>query len=562
MKAVRIENLWWRYPSSREWVLKGIDMEVERGEFIGLVGPTGAGKTTLCLLVAGVLFKSLKGEYRGKVEVFGRDVSRANLRELSRDVAIVLQDADTQFITMRVLDEIAFPLENLGLSREEILARVREAIEFVGIGGYENKHPNELSGGQKQRVAIASALAKRPKLLILDEATSDLDPVGKREVLNVVRRLREENDMTVIMVDHNVDDLVRFVDRVAVIDNGVVVECGDARAVFSKIGKLKAIGVRVPQVAELAFRLGCKVDGRLPLTVEEAVEALAPLKGKLCLRNGTVSNAFSHGESVVVFNNVTYVYEDGTVALENVNLKVQKGEFLALIGPNGSGKTTMAKLMVSLLKPTRGVVEVLGMDTRQLSPSQLAPRVGYVFQNPDYQLVCDTVYDEVAFPLVQMGFDEKEVKERVEWVLTSLGLKGLEKVPPFFLSKGERQRLALATVVATKPQLLVVDEPTTGQDERNSRRIAELLAELNRRLGITVIVITHDLRLVCEYAERVVVLSKGRIVAEGPTREIFAERLEELAAIGLEPPPVARLMKALVGYPALTVNEVGLCEHS
>ena len=560
MSAVRVKDLWWRYHTSREWILKGVDFEVERGEFVGIVGPSGAGKTTLCLLVAGVLSKSVKGECKGRVELFGKDALRTGVRQLSEEVAIVLQDADTQFVTMRVLEEVAFPLENLGLSREEILERVSEALEFVGMKGYEWKHPHELSGGQKQRVAIAAALAKRPRLLILDEATSDLDPLGKREVLSVVSRLRKEYEVTVMIVDHNTDDLVKFVDRVIVLEGGRVAAFGEPRAIFSRIEQLRTIGIRIPQPTEVAFKLGA-ANGELPLTVEEAAKALAPLKDRLCLLNGNAHESLSRCERLVSFTDVTYVYEDGTVALNGLSLNIWKGEFLAVIGPNGSGKTTMAKLMVSLIKPTSGRVEVMGADTRAVSPTMLFSKVGYVFQNPDYQLVCDTVYDEVAFPLRQLGLDEEEVRERVQWALASVGLTGLEETPPFFLSKGERQRLALAIVLAVKPQLLIVDEPTTGQDERNSRRIAELLAQLNKA-GVTIVVITHDLRLVSEYAERVVVLNNGRLVTEGSTRKVFTEHLETLASIGLEPPPVTRLMKELVGRPALTVREVVLCERA
>jgi len=560
MSAVRVKDLWWRYHTSREWILKGVDFEVERGEFVGIVGPSGAGKTTLCLLVAGVLSKSVKGECKGRVELFGKDALRTGVRQLSEEVAIVLQDADTQFVTMRVLEEVAFPLENLGLSREEILERVSEALEFVGMKGYEWKHPHELSGGQKQRVAIAAALAKRPRLLILDEATSDLDPLGKREVLSVVSRLRKEYEVTVMIVDHNTDDLVKFVDRVIVLEGGRVAAFGEPRAIFSRIEQLRTIGIRIPQPTEVAFKLGA-ANGGLPLTVEEAAKALAPLKERLCLLNGDAYESPSGCERLVSFTDVTYVYEDGTVALDGLSLNIRKGEFLAVIGPNGSGKTTMAKLMVSLIKPTSGRVEVMGADTRAVSPTMLFSKVGYVFQNPDYQLVCDTVYDEVAFPLRQLGLDEEEVRERVQWALASVGLTGLEETPPFFLSKGERQRLALAIVLAVKPQLLIVDEPTTGQDERNSRRIAELLAQLNKA-GVTIVVITHDLRLVSEYAERVVVLNNGRLVTEGSTRKVFTEHLETLASIGLEPPPVTRLMKELVGRPALTVREVVLCERA
>jgi energy-coupling factor transport system ATP-binding protein len=558
MRAVVVEDLWWKYRTSASWVLKGVNLEIDKGEFVGIVGPSGAGKTTLCLLIAGVLSKSVKGEYKGRIEIFGKDALRSSLRWLSKDVAVVLQDADTQFVTMKVFDEVAFALENLGFSREEIFERAAEALEFVGMKGCEWKHPHELSGGQKQRVAIAAALAKRPRLLILDEATSELDPLGKREVLSVVSRLREEYDVTAVIVDHNTDDLVRFVDRVVVLSDGRIAACGDPRTVFSQIDFLKSVGIRVPQPAELAAKLGV-TDGSLPLTTEEVLTILAPLRGRLCMRDDAKEKP--RNERIARLVDVTYIYEDGTVALKDLNLDVWKGEFLAVIGPNGSGKTTMAKLIVALLKPTSGRVEVMGIDTKNVFPSQLAAKVGYVFQNSDYQLICDTVYEEVAFPLRQMGLNEKEVKERVEWALTAVGLKGLEEVPPFFLSKGERQRLALASVLAVKPQLLIVDEPTTGQDERNSRRIAELLAQLNRS-GITVIVITHDLRLVCEYAERTAVLNEGKLVAVGPTREVFEKHLEMLISIGLEPPPVARLMKELVGHPALKVDEVMVCGRS
>lgn len=553
MRAVEIRDFWWRYLSREAWALRGVDLSVEEGEIVGIIGPSSAGKTTLCLCVSGVLFKVARGEHRGVLRVFGLNAASASVRELSKYVALVLQDPDVQFVTMRVFDEVAFALENAGIPSDKIVERVSEALEFVGMGEYATKPPHELSGGQKQRVALAAAIAKRPKLLVVDEATSDLDPVGKRGVLSVIERLRDEHGLTALIVDHNTDDLARFVDRVIVLSGGRVVIDGEPRSVFSRVEELGAAGIKIPQIAMLAARVGL-ADGSLPLTVDEALHALSPLRDKLTLREPWES---SRGNStpVVEFSDAWYEYEDGTVAIRGLNLEVLEGDFLAVVGPNGSGKTTMAKLVTGLLKPTRGSVRVMDMDTRSTSPSQLARFVGFVFQNPDHQLICDTVRSEVAFPLKLLGFSSEEIERRVERALEAVGLSGLENEAPCFLSKGERQQLALATVLAVEPRLLIVDEPTTGQDERGSRRIMDILVKLNAD-GVTVVVITHDMRLVCEYARRVAVLNEGRLVAIGSPREVFSRLLDRLEEIGLDVPPLAKLMWKLAGRPTFTLDEV------
>ncbi|MEM4030166.1 MAG: energy-coupling factor transporter ATPase [Thermofilaceae archaeon] len=553
MNVVEIEDFWWRYPSRLEWTLRGISLTVMEGEIVGIIGPSSAGKTTLCLCVSGILFKVTRGEHKGSLRVFGLDAANASVRELSNHVALVLQDPDVQFVTMKVFDEVAFALENAGVPRDELIQRVEEALEFVGMREYASKPPHELSGGQKQRVALAAAIAKRPKLLIIDEATSDLDPVGKREVLEVVERLRDNYKTTVIIVDHNTDELAKFADRVVVMNEGKILLEGHPRYVFSRVNELERIGVRVPQLAMLAVRVGL-TNGSLPLTVSEAFNALRPLRGLLRV-NETEETDNKYKTPVAQFIDVWYEYGDGTVAIKGLNLSIYEGEFLAVMGPNGSGKTTMAKLLTGLIKPTRGHVLVMGLDTRKASPSQLAALVGYVFQNPDHQLVCNTVRDEVALPLRLRGVGGEELENRVSWALETVGLSGLENEAPYFLSKGERQRLALATVLAVKPRLLIVDEPTTGQDEKNSRRIMEILSKLNAN-GTTVIVITHDVRLVCEYAKRVAVLSGGRLVALGSPRSVFSMHFGNLEEIGLDVPPLAKLMLKLVGKPAFTLKEV------
>jgi len=555
MKAVEVESLWWRYASSNRWVLREVNLEVEEGEIVGILGPSGAGKTTLCLSLSGIIPHGIRGELRGSVKIFGVDTSSSSIKELARHLGVVFQDPDTQFVTMRVLDEVAFPLENFGIERSEMLRRVKEALEYTRMWELRDRYPFELSGGQKQRVAIASMLARRPRLLILDEPTSDLDPVGKREVFEVLARLRDEHGITMIIVEHNTEDLVKYADRLVVLKDGEVIAEGDPRSVFSKAEQLERLGVHVPQGSKLALKISRKLgelNGYVPLTLEESAKYLS--KFRSYLRVNRRESLLVGGKPVIEFRDVSFVYEDGTLAVKNVNLEVLEGDFLAIIGPNGSGKTTIAKLMTALYKPTRGVVEIFGEDSRDLSASDVALRVGYVYQNPDHQLFCNTVYEEVAFALRNMGLDEGEVRQRVEEMLGFVGLSGFEDVPPYFLSKGERQRLAIAAVLAMGPQVIIVDEPTTGQDEQQSRIIMELLARMNRA-GRTVVVITHDMKLVAEYARSVALVRDGEVLAVGPTRKVLAD-LELMGRAGLEPPQVVRLSQMVLGEPALTVEEV------
>lgn len=564
MKVIEVEDFWWKYITSKEWILQGINFDVERGEFIGLIGPSGAGKTTLCLALAGIIPNEIRGDRKGRVKIFGKDSSTASVSELAQHIGVVFQDPDTQFVTMRVIDEVAFPLENFGVSREEIMKRVKEALEFVSMWEYREKFPHELSGGQKQRVAVASMLARQPELLILDEPTSDLDPVGKKEVFSVLDKLRDEKGITVIVVDHNTDDLVRYVDRFLVINKGKVVAEGDARTVFSKVEELEGMGVRTPQAAKLFIKVRGEyqpLNGQIPLTVDESIRALSEVRSYLKVESVKGNSAMEDvtREPAIKFIETSYEYEDGTLAVNDVNFSVLYGEFLAIIGPNGSGKTTLAKLMTGIYKPTKGRVEIFGEDSRRLSTSTVATKVGYVYQNPDHQLFCTSVYEEIVFALKQLKLEEREIGKRVEEALTFMGLNGFEETQPFFLSKGERQRLAIAAVLAMGPQVLIVDEPTTGQDELHSRKIMEVLVRL-KQAGKTIIVITHDLSLVSRYAERVAVMHNGKLVAVGSVRDIIGN-LSLMESVGLEPPPIVRISQFLLGEPALMVEEVKLCGY-
>jgi len=520
---IEVDNLWWRYKGRDNFALKDINLKVKEKEILGIMGPSGSGKTTLCLTLNGIIPQRIPGEFKGKVKVFGKSVLECDVSEIASSVGLVLEDPEIQFVMSTVEDEVILGLEKLDLSREEILERLYWALELVNLPrNYLNKRPLELSGGEKQRVAIASMIALRPKILVLDEPTSDLDPKGKKEVFESLWRIREELGITVVIVEHESEFLAKFADRIVILNEGKVVAEGTPREVFSKINEIMNYGIRPPQVTEIGYHLGLKP---LPLSLEEFInlftEEFKRNRMRLLTRPLLLSNV-SSSEVVIECHDVHFTYPDGTRALNGVDLEIEKGEFLAIVGPNGSGKTTLAKVMCGLLKPTKGKVLVFNEEPWKSSRCVMCKRVGYVFQNPDHQLFNQKVFDELAFGLRILGAEKVEIETRVNSLLKTLKLTELENEHPFFLSKGERRRLALGSVLALEPEVLIVDEPTTGQDYGMCFELMNLLKEYNES-GKTVILISHSIPLVVEYVNRLVVMCDGRIIADGDPHEILSK---------------------------------------
>ena len=473
---------------------------------------------------------------------------------------MVFQDPETQLFCATVRSEVAFGPENLALPREEIAERVRWALEATRLSGYEDREPTRLSGGEKQQVALAAALAMRPKILVMDEPTSELDPVGTRRILSLIREMNERYGITFLIVEHK-EEAVLMSDRVVLMKEGRVVCQGRPEEVFSDEEVVSESRVRPPEVAKLFYELKRRgvYSGRIPLTVEEAEEILREMLSGARGEAPPLREARRpETEPVVVVDRVTYRYRNGPVALRGVSLEVRDGEFVAVIGSNGAGKTTLVKHFNGLLKPTEGRVLVDGVDTRDVAVSELATRVGYVFQNPDHQFFCFTVEEEVAFGPRNLGLSEEEVRQRVDEALKIVGLDAMRERHPMTLSRGQRQRLAVASVLAMHPRVIVLDEPTTGQDEVAIHQIMTLVDRL-RRAGKTIVMVTHDMSLVAEYAERTVVMRRGEVLMDGPTREVFS-RPELLAESNIEPPPMARLASRLadLGIPGgiMTVREM------
>jgi cobalt transport protein ATP-binding subunit len=427
----------------------------------------------------------------------------------------------------------------------------------VRLEGFEGRQPATLSGGQKQRLAIASVLAIEPRILCLDEPTTDLDPIGKLGVFEIAEELKDRDDVTLIVVEHETEETLDA-DRILVLRDGKIVADRPAREVLRDVELLEGSRIMPLQISRFFHERGVESE-ELPLTPKEGLEEFERRDWRVSperhreLVAADVSREEGYGEPLIEVEGLTHRYPNGVVALEGADLTVRRGEFLAVLGQNGSGKTTLVKHFNGLLEPTEGSVRVHGEETAKQGVRRLGQRVGYVFQNPDHQIFSDTVFDEVAFGPKIRGLEEDEVKERVSEALEAVGLEGYDEEDPFGLTKGERQRVAVASVLAVRPEVLILDEPTTGLDYAEQRSMMELVRRLNE-VGSTIIVVTHTMWVVAEYAHRAAVIKDGRMVLSGTVREVFAQE-EELRDASLRPPHIVSLGNAL-GFTVLSVEEM------
>jgi len=563
---VVIDKVSYKYPRSPDLVLHDVSLEIRKGEFLGLIGPTGAGKTTLCLTLNGIVPQFYGGRFFGQATVAGLDTLDHPISALAQHVGAVFQDPETQLLSTSVENEIAFALENLRVPREEMLARIPRVLAAVRLDGMEQKHPHELSGGQKQRLAIAAALAMRPDLLVLDEPTSQLDPVGEQEVFAVIRELNQELGMTILMASHAAEQMAEYADRIALLSHGELITTGTPDEIYAQIDLLHTHHLRPPQVAStfyIARKAGAPVTS-VPVRLEEGEQALDILRGACPIappERLPEPPAHSGAPSLSV-RNLRSVYPDGTEALHSVSLDIHRGEYVLIVGQNGAGKTTLVKHFVKLLEPTEGIVTVDGVDTRELTLSGLARRIGYVAQNPDNQIFGKTVGEEVSFALVNLDYSPEQVEARTVESLEAMGLLEVRDAHPLSLPKGDRARVVVAAILAMRPEIIIFDEPTTGQDYRGATYILDVSRQLHQ-MGKTVVVITHHLYLMPEYAERVVVMGKGTILLDAPIREAY-HQTDLLRSTFLSPPQAVLLAQHLGredgrDYALLTPEEVAGC---
>ena len=559
---ISLKDVTFSYKGSKRRALDGITLNVKQGECVAILGPTGAGKSTLACVMNGTAPRFMDGSLAGDVTVDGMVPAKVGTAQMASRVGLVFGDPDTQLFGMTVEEDVAFGPANLGLGYEGIMERVSKSIGDMRLSGLERRAPHRLSGGQKQATAIAGVYAMLPKIMVLDEPTSMLDPEGKARVFGIVRMLKEQLGVTVVLIEQEVDDILNLADRVFVMRSGKFVLSGTPREVFGRVDELRQAGVRVPQIVEFGTLIGAT---ETPFSIEEAMLAVGSEPTTVGDATKAPSRAAhevhkvhdagnAQDDAVVQALNVEFTYPGGARALDGVNLAVGRGDFVAIVGQNGAGKTTLTRHFNGLLRPSSGDIRVLGRSAQGVPTIELCRHVGYVFQNPDEQLFCTSVQEELKFGPTNIGADPHVTSQRVEEILGDIGLTRYREVWPKYLTKGERQRLALASVVAMDPDVLIVDEPTTGLDWVESLQILDYLERLRNERKKTIIIITHDMNIVSLYARRVVVMAKGRVVGDGTAREIFSQPdLMELAC--LRRPPIADLSQALWGEVLLTPAE-------
>jgi len=556
---IEVEGLTFFYKKSNIPALKEVSLSISKGKSVAIMGCTGAGKSTLVLTFNGIIPKFLKGKFSGRVVVDGVDTNDSSVMELSRKVGMVFQDFEVQLFSTNVELEVAFLPENLGLGRNEIKERVRKYVDFVGLSDFLKRQPAELSGGEKQRLAIASVLAGEPEVICLDEPTTDLDPKGKRKIVEIAKALQRDKDTTLIMIEHEVDEITTF-DEVALMKEGEIIQRGKPEDVLCNVELLEKTGVRPPQVAELFYRKGASV---VPVSIEGAkelfhMEHLTFDDRKHRQIIAAEENTPARGEPLLEMRGVSFKYSKGApLVLKDVNLEIARGEYLAVLGSNGSGKTTLVKHFNGLLKPTAGDVFVDSRNTKDARIHELGRVVGYVFQNPDHQIFCERVWDEVAFSPKQLGFSEDVIEKNVSDALRAVGLEEAKDADPFSLTKGERQRVAVASALSAKTDVLIFDEPTTGLDYNELKGMLRLIKELHEK-GHTIIIVTHSMWVAAENAKRVIVMDDGRIMKDGPTREVFSD-ITTIERASLKLPQISRFSLEVAGRLVLSVDEMLYC---
>jgi len=553
-----------------------VELAVSPGELVLITGASGCGKSTLALALAGLIPSRVHGELRGRVLFDGKPLSGLSPHEASQFVGLVFQNPNLQLINMTVQSEVAFGPENLALPQSEIAARVDWALDVTGMAGLRAATVVTLSGGQKQRTAIAATLAMRPRLLVLDEPLSDLDPVGAQEVLGTLRRLAADEGTGVIVIEHRVDEVVPWADRIVLMDDGKIILDRPPRGVWDDTGPWIATGVGIPDIVRLAQALPDTFPAGAPLSVEEAIETLRggwleaalasrqagrrPMRGddrsagspyarlgsELPQEVASLPSGANESPPVLSWQDVTVSF-GGSTAVDEVSLAIRDDEWVALIGANGSGKSTLVGLSVGIGSPASGLVAFRGNPIKPGRVFEHAAHVALLLQAADEMLFASNVLAELEFGFRFRGKPQDPVLD-VPGAIEFFGFGGLEEASPWELSQGGRQRLALAALLVGAPGVLVLDEPTTGQDADHLRAFLALLERIRAKTGLTVVMVTHDMRSVASRASRVVLLGDGQVKLDGPPSRVFAQTAE-LARWGILAPPLARLQSALLGEP-------------
>lgn len=494
-----VENVSFRYRDRPGAAIYNISFSVEKGELVLLAGASGCGKTTLIRAINGLIPRSYKGELTGKILVQGQDTAGMPLSRISQMVGTVLQDPERQILGTKVINEVAFGLENMGLPRPEIIRRAEEALEYLRIPHLRDRETFNLSGGEKQKVALAGVLAMKPSVLLLDEPLASLDPASALEALEMARRLVDEG-LTVLMVEHRVEDVLKI---------------RPSRVMYMREGEIRYLGDAAGLSEAVDFR-----EVKLPARQIALRAAREQAPGRLTFLPGAQAEAGA-APPLVRFENVSFGYESGREVLHGISLDIKKGDIIAVLGPNGAGKTTFVKHAIGLLKPKAGQVLVNGQDTHRASVAEIASTLGYVFQSPSHMLFAPTVREELSFGPKNLKHAPAQIEKQVKSALEIVNLSNTEEDPPLSLSFGQQKRVSIAAILAMRSKILVMDEPTAGQDYKNYINFMDAILQLPGFEAI--LFITHDVDLAVIYANRVILVADGTVRADGRPQDVLQD---------------------------------------
>lgn len=521
---IEFKNYTFKYRSQSEPTLRDIDLKVYPGEKVLIVGPSGSGKSTLVHCINGMVPFSFPGESSGTLTVGGKEPAKTGIFGMSKIVGTVLQDTDGQFIGLTVAEDVAFALENDCVAQDEMFRLVDEVAEVVDIKTLLSHAPTELSGGQKQRVSMAGVLVDDVDILLFDEPLANLDPATGKRAIDLIDRICRERDKTVIIIEHRLEDaLYRDVDRIVVIGEGrVAADMTPDELLASDI--LEKEGIREPLYVTALKHAGCQLRAQDKLQHVETMD-IAPYRDQVraWFEEVSLPETKARKNAALEVLDLDFSYITGNPVLSNIDFRIGKGEMLAIVGKNGAGKSTLSNLICGFINPDKGRILLNESDISTKSIKERGEVIGLVMQNPNQMISKPMIFDEVALGLRVRGVPEDEVKERVYEKLKICGLYPFRNWPVSALSFGQKKRVTIASILVMDPEILILDEPTAGQDYRHYTEIMEFLKQLNETLGITIIMITHDMHLMLEYTDRAIVIADGQLIADDTPANVLTD---------------------------------------
>ncbi|SES21927.1 energy-coupling factor transport system ATP-binding protein [Gracilibacillus ureilyticus] len=545
---IEIKNVKYQYPGADKPVLNHVSLSVDKGDFVAILGGNGSGKSTLCKLINGLIPHYYVGDYSGEVLVKGMAAEKHKVAELSRHVGYVYQDFENQIVSPKVIEDAEFAPLHYGLA--DYHERAVHALDVVGLIDQQHKFIWQLSGGQKHLLALASILSLNPDIIIMDEPVAQLDPQHAREIYDILKKLNDEGK-TIIVIEHHTEFVAAYARNVILMDQGDVLFKKPVKEALNEVDVLLEHQIYPPQVTQAAAKIG--TSGILPITIGEAIPLMASIVE--CEQN-TVHKLRTEDKPLVTFEDVTFSYKTITrerdQVLHDVNLTIHQGDYIALVGNNGAGKSSLMRLITGLVKQEKGQIALDGKDVRKTPPEHLAEIVTYIHQNPEHMFIDDCVKKDIGFYM--KARKDPRTEEKVANLLKQFELTDLAERDSRLLSGGQQRRASLAVGVGMQPKLMLLDEPTANLDIATRKHITRILEELKTQLQ-AVVIATHDMQLACEFANRIIVMHEGRIIHDGTKASVFTNH-NLLKKAGLNPPQIFTLAKKL-GWerPVYTVDD-------